>query len=168
MKPTIEPAQDRVVEGLTPRAVDCYVTIAPSAKRRFNFATEPFSLALGKPCNQIGRLPAILDAAKASGARSAGYVVLRLPHAVKDVFSAWLDEHFPSKKERVFARVRELRGGKLNVAEWGRRMSGEGIFAEQIHDLFAVAVRRAGLNKTSDDTTTENFRRPGGVQMSLF
>ena len=47
-------------------------------------------------------------------------------------------------------------------------MRGEGIFAEQIHDLFAVAVRRAGLNTTREDTTTENFRRPGGVQLDLF
>jgi DNA repair photolyase len=113
-------------------------------------------------------MPAILDAAKAAGAKSAGYVVLRLPHAVKDVFSAWLDQHMPAKKERVLARVRELRGGKLNVVEWGARMRGEGIFAEQIHDLFAVAVRRAGLNATSAGISTENFRRPGGVQMDLF
>jgi DNA repair photolyase len=113
-------------------------------------------------------MPAILDAAKTAGAKSAGYVVLRLPHAVKDVFSAWLDQHMPSKKERVLARVRELRGGKLNVAEWGARMRGEGIFAEQIHDLFAVAVRRAGLNAAGAETSTENFRRPGGVQMDLF
>jgi DNA repair photolyase len=94
--------------------------------------------------------------------------VLRLPHAVKSVFAAWLEQHAPSKKERVLDRIRELRGGKLNVAEWGKRMKGEGIFAEQIHDLFAVAVRRVGLNKSEDVISTENFRRPGGVQMSLF
>jgi len=113
-------------------------------------------------------IPAILDAAKTAGARTAGYVVLRLPHAVKDVFCAWLDQHAPSKKERVLARVRELRGGQLYVSEWGSRMHGEGIFAEQIHDLFAVAVRRAGLDKNFNTTTTENFRRPGGVQLDLF
>ena len=113
-------------------------------------------------------IPAILDAAKTAGARSAGYVVLRLPHAVKEIFTAWLDEHAPSKKERVLSRVRELRGGQLNVADWGRRMTGEGIFAEQIHDLFALAVRRAGMNKTFADLSTEHFRRPGGTQMSLF
>ena len=113
-------------------------------------------------------MPAILDAAKAAGARQAGYVVLRLPHAVKEVMSAWLDQHAPSKKERVLARVRELRGGKLNVAEWGKRMTGEGIFAEQIHDLFAVAARRTGLDRNFDGTTTANFRRAGGVQMDLW
>jgi DNA repair photolyase len=113
-------------------------------------------------------VPAILDAAAKAGARRAGYVVLRLPYAVKGIFSHWLDVHAPSKKARVLDRVRELRGGELNVAEWGKRMRGEGIFAEQIHDLFAVAARRAGLNKEPGHISTENFRRPGGVQMSLF
>ncbi|ATC64213.1 radical SAM protein [Nibricoccus aquaticus] len=113
-------------------------------------------------------MPAILDAAAKAGARRAGYVVLRLPYAVKGIFSHWLDVHAPSKKARVLDRVRELRGGELNVAEWGKRMRGEGIFAEQIHDLFAVAARRAGLNKEPGHISTEFFRRPGGVQMSLF
>lgn len=113
-------------------------------------------------------LPAILDAAAKAGARRAGYVVLRLPHAVKGIFSHWLDVHAPSKKARVLDRVRELRGGQLNVSDWGARMRGEGIFAEQIHDLFAVAVRRAGLNREPGEISTEHFRRPGGVQMDLF
>jgi DNA repair photolyase len=113
-------------------------------------------------------MPAILDAVAAAGAKRAGYVVLRLPWAVKDIFSAWLDTHAPGKKDRVLSRVRDLRGGKLNVSDWGKRMKGEGIFAEQIHDLFAVAVRRAGLNQTPSPTSGENFRRPGGVQLNLF
>ena len=113
-------------------------------------------------------MPAILDAAAKAGARRAGYVVLRLPHAVKEIFSHWLDVHAPSKKARVLDRVRELRGGQLNVSDWGARMRGEGIFAEQIHDLFAVAARRAGLNREPGHISTEHFRRPGGVQMDLF
>jgi len=113
-------------------------------------------------------IPALLDAAAAAGARRAGYVVLRLPHAVKDIFSHWLDVHAPSKKARVLDRVRELRGGGLNVSEWGARMRGEGIFAEQVHDLFAVAARRAGLNKDPGEISTAHFRRPGGVQLDLF
>jgi DNA repair photolyase len=113
-------------------------------------------------------LPAILDAAAKAGARRAGYVVLRLPHAVKEIFSHWLDVHAPSKKARVLDRVRELRGGRLNVSDWGARMRGEGIFAEQIHDLFSVAARRVGLNREPGHISTEHFRRPGGVQMTLF
>jgi DNA repair photolyase len=107
-------------------------------------------------------MPAILAAAAEAGARRAGKVILRLPWAVKDIFSAWLETHVPGKKDRVLARIRELRGGKLYVSEWGKRMRGEGIFAEQIHNLFTVAARRAGLNEEPITLSPEHFRRPGG------
>jgi DNA repair photolyase len=113
-------------------------------------------------------VPAILGAVAAAGAKRAGYVVLRLPHAVKEIFQRWLDDHAPTKKARVLARVRELRGGQLNVSEWGARLKGEGIFAEQIRDLFAVAARRAGLNQERHGLSTAHFRRPGGEQLTLF
>jgi len=113
-------------------------------------------------------LPGILDAAASAGASHAGYVVLRLPHTVKDVFLQWLDTHEPGKKDRVLSRVRELRGGKLYDATFGTRMRGEGIFAEQIAKMFAVATRRAGLNQKEVTMTTAHFRRPGGVQMELL
>lgn len=113
-------------------------------------------------------VPAILDAVAAAGAKRAGYVVLRLPHAVKDIFQQWLDDHAPTKKARVLARVRELRGGKLNVSEWGARMKGEGIYAEQIRDLFQVAARRAGLNQERLALSIAHFRRAGGQQLTLF
>lgn len=113
-------------------------------------------------------MPAILAAAAAAGARHAGKVILRLPWSVKDVFLQWLDQHAPSKKDRVLSRVREIRGGELNVSDWGARLRGEGIFAEQIHELFTVAARRAGLSLTRRTPVTNHFRRPGGTQLSLF
>ncbi len=113
-------------------------------------------------------IPAILDAAASAGARRAGYVVLRLPHAVKDIFSQWLETHVPGKKDRVLSRVRDLRGGKLNVSDWGARMRGEGIFADQIRELFKVTARRAGLKQERSQLSTTHFRRPGGVQMNLL
>jgi DNA repair photolyase len=113
-------------------------------------------------------IPAVLDAAAAAGAHYAGYTVLRLPWAVKDIFSAWLDTHLPSKKDRILSRVRDLRGGELNASEWGRRFDGEGIFADQIHQLFTVAARRAGLNRSLGQLSTDHFRRPGGTQLKLF
>jgi len=113
-------------------------------------------------------MPAILAAAAAAGAKRAGYTVMRLPYAVKDVFLQWLDDHAPTKKGRVLSRVREIRGGKLNVSEWGQRMRGEGIFAEQIRELFQVAARRAGLNQERRELSTAHFRRPGGEQLALF
>ena len=71
-------------------------------------------------------MPAILTAAKQAGARFAGYVSLRLPHALKDLFEQWLERHFPEKKAKVLSRVRDMRGGKLNDSRFGSRMRGEG------------------------------------------
>lgn len=113
-------------------------------------------------------IPCILKAAREAGAQAAGSVMLRLPYAVKDLFSAWLETHFPEKRDRILARVRHIRGGKLNEPAFGKRMSGEGIFAEQIHQLFAVSKRKAGFPETFPRLSTENFRRPGGHQMELF
>jgi DNA repair photolyase len=113
-------------------------------------------------------LPAILEAAATAGATRANYIVLRLPYSVKDVFIQWLDTHEPGKKERVLSRLRDLRGGKLYDASFGTRLRGEGIFAAQIAQLFAVAARRAGLNREEAPLSTAHFRRPGGVQMELL
>ncbi len=113
-------------------------------------------------------LPGILAAAAAAGARRAGYVLLRLPHAVKDVFLQWLDDHEPGKKERVVSRLRDLRGGKLYDATFGDRLRGQGIFAEQIRQMFEVATRRAGLNREATGLSTAHFRRPGGVQLEML
>ncbi len=113
-------------------------------------------------------LPAILDAIAAAGAKRAGYVIMRLPYAVKEIFLQWLDDHAPTKKARIVDRVREIRGGKLNVSEWGARMRGEGIFAEQMRSLFDVCARRAGLNQERFELSTAHFRPPGGRQLELF
>src|SRR3954470_21397064 len=88
----------------------------------------------------------VLEAAAEAGAKRAGYVLLRLPFAVKDVFTQWLDDHAPTKKERILDRLRTLHGGKLYQADWNKRMTGEGIFAEQMSKLFDVTARRLGLN----------------------
>ena len=113
-------------------------------------------------------LPAILEAAAAAGARRAGHVLLRLPFAVKEVFTEWLDTHEPGKKARILDRLHQLRGGKLYDSAWGQRMTGEGIFAEQLSSLFQVAARRAGLNREPFNLSSAHFRRPGGTQLDLF
>lgn len=112
-------------------------------------------------------MPSILDAAAEAGATRAGYVLLRLPHAVKDVFTRWLEDHVPGKKQRVLDRVRALRGGKLYDSAWGKRTTGEGIFADQLAQMFEVAVRRAGLTTERFKLATEHFRKPG-EQLRLF
>lgn len=113
-------------------------------------------------------LPAILAAAAEVGARSAGYVLLRLPHTVKDVFLQWLDDHAPGKKARIIDRIEALRGGKLNDSSWGARLRGQGVFADQLHTLFELTARRAGLNRERVELSTDAFRHPGGVQLNLF
>lgn len=113
-------------------------------------------------------VPAILDAVAAAGARRAGYVILRLPFTVKDIFLQWLELNEPLKKDRVVSRLRDLRGGKLYDATFGERLRGQGLFAEQTKQLFEVAARRAGLNRTEIKLSTAHFRRPGGTQLELL
>lgn len=112
--------------------------------------------------------PAILKAAAAAGATSAGYTVVRLPHAVAPLFEAWLEKHFPNQKEKVLNRLRAMHGGKLYDSQWGKRFGGEGIFAEQIAQMFDVARRKAGLRQEDVELSTAAFRRAGGEQLSLF
>jgi DNA repair photolyase len=113
-------------------------------------------------------IPAIIAAAAKAGARFAGRVIVRLPYAVAPLFESWLVRHFPEKKEKVLNRIRAMRGGELNDPRFGSRMEGEGIFAEQIHTLFQVACRKAGIEKNHFELSTAAFRRPAGAQLSLF
>ncbi|WP_221031402.1 PA0069 family radical SAM protein [Actomonas aquatica] len=113
-------------------------------------------------------IPAILQAAANAGARSASRIVLRLPHDVKTLFTDWLDTHYPGKKDRVLSRIREIRGGELNVTQWRTRMRGEGPHAESIHHLFEVSRRRAGLAPDLPELNTTAFRPPGGTQLDLL
>lgn len=112
-------------------------------------------------------MPAILGAAAAAGATHAGYTILRLPHSVKSVFQQWLRDHAPTKQARILSRLRDLRGGRLTTSTWGRRLHGEGVFAEQIRALFHAAARRAGLQPGRLQLSTAHFRRPGGTQLGL-
>ena len=92
-------------------------------------------------------IPKILEACAKAGAQFAGYTVVRLPWAVAPLFEHWLEEHFPDRKEKVLGRIRHLRGNRLNNSQWHTRMTGEGIFSEQIASLFKVACRHAGIGE---------------------
>src|SRR3954468_8478131 len=96
----------------------------------------------------------IIQRAAEAGAISAGYTVMRLPFAVKELFEQWITAHFPDKKEKVLGRVRALRDGQLNDPNFGSRLRGEGIFAEQIAKTFAVACRKFGLDKPRPELST--------------
>lgn len=112
--------------------------------------------------------PAIALAAAKAGATFAGYVALRLPFAVKELFEQWLDQHYPAKKDKILHRVREIRGGKLNDPNFKSRMRGEGIYAEQMAKLFQLARKKSGITERWPKLTTEHFRQPGKDQLSLF
>jgi DNA repair photolyase len=112
-------------------------------------------------------IPAVLEAAKNAGATEAGYTMLRLPYGVKDVFQEWLKLNFPEKLDRILGTVRSVRGGKLNVSDFGSRMRGEGPYAEQLRQMFHVFRERLGFNARMRELRTEHFRRPGEQQMTL-
>jgi DNA repair photolyase len=112
-------------------------------------------------------IPDLLAAAARAGARGAGYTIVRLPWAVAPLFTAWLERHAPGHKEKVLSRLQSMRGGKLYDATWGKRMSGEGFFAEQIRALFEMAKRKAGFSGDLKELSTAAFRVPS-PQLSLF
>jgi DNA repair photolyase len=103
-------------------------------------------------------IPAILEAAAAAGARSAGYIVLRLPLGVASLFQDWLERHYPERATKVLNRLESLRGGRLNDPSFGSRMRGEGVFAEQIRQLFEVSSRRVGLGQRRTQLRADSFR----------
>jgi DNA repair photolyase len=112
-------------------------------------------------------VPKILEACANAGAQFAGYTIVRLPWAVAPLFERWLEEHFPGRKEKVLGRIRHLRGnGRLNNSKWHARITGEGIFAEQIASIFEVFCRRAGMG-ARPKLSTASFRRPK-EQLELF
>ena len=114
-------------------------------------------------------MEAVLEAAATAGARTAGYTLLRLPWEVKDLFKNWLEQHAPLKAAHIMARIRDMRGGRENDPRFGRRMKGEGQFAELLRARFAVACRRLGLNADQRfRLDTGKFRRRSARQGSLF
>lgn len=118
-------------------------------------------------------IPALMQAAADHGASFASATLLRLPHAVKDIFSAWLDRFAPGKKDLILNRIREVRGGALNDPAFGRRMSGTGPLAEQIAQLVAISKRRAGFSDREKNfshvrLSTKAFRRTLPGQRELF
>ncbi len=86
---------------------------------------------------------------------------------VKEIFRTWLEQTFPERSSKVLNRVRSLRGGALSDSQFGRRMRGEGVFADQSRSLFHTACERHGLRSTPTRLSTAAFRRPGGHQLDL-
>ncbi len=112
-------------------------------------------------------MPSILAAAAASGARFAGYVPVRLPYGVAELFEKWLQRHEPAKKKKILNQIRAMRGGRLNDPRFGSRMEGQGIFADHLAALFSTACRKHGYSERGPMLSADAFRRPTD-QLSLF
>lgn len=111
----------------------------------------------------------ILAGAHYAGAKSAGFVLLRLPLEIKDLFREWLQGHAPDKAEHVLSLIRSMRGGKEYDAEWGKRMRGSGPYAWQIGRRFELAAKRLGLNENRIALDCSRFKVPGsGEQLQLL
>jgi DNA repair photolyase len=115
-------------------------------------------------------LEAVLERAKAAGAVGAGYVALRLPLEIKDLFREWLETDHPDRARKVMSLVRQIRGGKDYDPEWGKRMTGAGPVADLLNKRFRLAATKLGLNERWGEMDLSQFRVPpkAGDQMSLF
>ena len=143
----------RTIERLAAAGIDVGVNVAPVI-----------------PGLSDADIPRILEAAHAAGARRAGFVFLRLPGSVKQVFEQRLRESLPLRADRVLNRVREARGGKLYDPRFGVRGRGEGTYAEAARALFDATVKRLGMNEGFQcEIEADTFRRPGrGRQLPLL
>ena len=145
-------------------------TASPSARlrvvRELSAATVPVGIMLAPviPVINDSEIEDVVACAAEAGAGFVGYVMLRLPYEVKDLFVEWLAEHYPLKAEHVMNRVRDLRGGHAYQAGWGVRMKGQGVYADLIAKRFEVAARKHGLDQPRrTELRTDLFRKRQSV-----
>ena len=163
---TLDPKLAAIMEPRTSRPADRLRAIERLAE-----AGVPAGVMLAPiiPGLNDREIPALLKAAAEAGARSASWLMLRLPHQVKTLFLDWLWMHMPQRAEHIEQLVRGLHGGKLYDARFGIRRRGRGPLAEQIEQSFAVFARRLGLNGKAPPLSSASFRRPpAGGQLGLF
>jgi DNA repair photolyase len=122
------------------------------------------------PALNEAEIERILEAGAAAGVREAGYVLLRLPLEVRDVFTEFLAREYPDRAKHVMSVIRSMRGGKDYDSEWGKRMRGDGPYAWQIGRRFELATKRLGLNQEKRKLRTDLFVPPipAGDQLDLF
>lgn len=120
------------------------------------------------PVLNDNEIESILETVRQAGALTAGYVMIRLPHEVRDLFRQWLDQHVPLQAEHIMNRIRDLRGGKEYDAEFGQRMRGTGVFAELVEKRFSIAYKRLKF-PGMPEFDSSRFISPGSdKQFSLF
>jgi DNA repair photolyase len=151
---------------------------APTPERRLEAVCELH--ACGVPVGVLAspmipalndhELERILERAVEAGARTASYLIVRLPHELKQLFCDWLEANYPDRAAKVLKRIREVRGGRLNDPRFGSRMHGSGTYAELLSRRFELACSRLGLDERLLEHDTSKFRVPPlpGQQRSLF
>jgi DNA repair photolyase len=159
-----------IARAMEPRAVTPAKRL--EAIRGLSEAGVPVSVMVAPivPGLTDSEIERILEAARDAGAQEAGYVLLRLPLEIKDVFREWLASEFPDRADRVINLLRSMHGGQDYVAEFGRRQKGRGPYAEQIALRFRLALKRLGLNERRHALRLDLFTPPVrmGAQMPLF
>lgn len=164
---TLDAGLARVME---PRATT--PTRRLEALRRLSEAGIPTSVMVAPviPALNDSEIERILDAAAHAGVKEAGYILLRLPLEVRDLFREWLVANFPDRYRHVFGLVRDMRAGRDYDSRWGARMKGVGPLAWMIGRRFEVACEKLDLNRKKVKLTTEDFSPPlrSGEQLRLF
>jgi DNA repair photolyase len=162
---------DELKRCMEPRAASPKARLAAIGKLTAAGIPTGVMFAPVVPAINDHELEAVVDASATAGAKTAGYVLLRLPGEVKDLFFEWLELHFPDRAQRVRNRIRELRGGRDNDSRFGHRMRGQGPWAELLRRRFDASCRRHGLvSGRESPLSVELFRPPNRSpdQMELW
>jgi DNA repair photolyase len=162
---------DELKRRMEPRAAAPRARLAAISKLAAAGIPTGVMFAPVVPAINDHELEAVLLASAEAGAMTAGYVLLRLPGEVRELFYEWLETHYPDRAQRVRNRIRELRGGRDNDSRFGHRMRGQGPWAELLKRRFEASCRRNGLGSgRAAPLTTEHFRPPNRSpdQMELW
>lgn len=160
----------RLARKMEPRATTPVKRL--DAVRQLSQAGVPAGVIVAPiiPALNDSEIEAILSAAQAAGASEAGYVLLRLPLEIKQLFREWLATEVPDRAKRVISILQSMHGGRDYVADWGVRQRGTGPYADQIALRFRLALKRLGLNERRLKLRTDLFERPvaPGGQLNLL
>ena len=160
---------NRLSAQMEPRAAAPHARLR--AMRRLHDAGVPVGVMVAPviPAITDHELERILEAARENGARAAGYVLLRLPHELKEVWREWLELHYPERAAHAISLLRQMHGGRDYDSRFGQRMRGEGPFADLLAQRFAKAHARLGFGRLPRlDTSRFAPPRPPSPQGQLF
>jgi len=164
---TLDPSLARIME---PRAATPERRLYAMEKLAASGVPVAVMTAPVIPAVNDDEIEAILTRAHAAGAREAGYIMLRLPLELRDLFSEWLVAHFPDKARKALSLIRSTRGGKTYDPTFGKRMTGDGPYAWMIGRRFEIAAKRIGFSQSATKLRTDLFEPPrrAAQQLSLF